>query len=336
MREAYPGALYYYTGQPFRIYRVFEQTKKILARPEAHYTTKPIALPTLVFPNLSAGNVERAVRLGSLTAVDCNVQIREVIVGFKERRGPNEFNAPYPLSTLEGGIRFDLPRFTRNYFTTGVILNHPALSGPGVHPDVCAEFVFEAFLSLLPFERQDVGAAADKHRSDHAFGSRGQSFVALHDQTYGSLRLSSRLLDDDFLPRVLLRARELVDASDLRESEPLTASALDALSLEAHNEVQAIGLDGAATSARGGGSLIPVILPGSRGLDIRHNNKEYLVKKVFFSPTLQSVAYRGRHETSSEDVVDIVAVEWLVPIPGESRLGVYDSETGDLLEGAEA
>jgi DEAD/DEAH box helicase domain-containing protein len=53
MREAYPGAVYY-TGQPFRIYRVLEQAKKIQARSEAHYTTKPTALPTLVFPNLRA------------------------------------------------------------------------------------------------------------------------------------------------------------------------------------------------------------------------------------------------------------------------------------------
>src|SRR6202011_2041902 len=58
MREAYPGAIYYYTGLPFRIYRVLEQAKKIHARPESHYTTKPNALPTLVFPNLSEGNVE--------------------------------------------------------------------------------------------------------------------------------------------------------------------------------------------------------------------------------------------------------------------------------------
>lgn len=335
MREAYPGAVYYYTGQPFRIYRVFEQSKKIQARSEAHYTTKPTALATLVFPNLSAGNVQRAMRLGALTAVDCNVQIRQVIVGFKERRGPNEISIHYPLSVLEGGIRFDLPRFTRNYFTTGVILTHPALSASGVSTELCSEFVYEAFLSLLPFERQDVGTAADKHRSDRDFVSRGQVFIALHDQTYGSLRLSSRILDDDFLPRVLLRTRELVDASDLREADPLTASALDAFTSEAHSEVQPIRLEGGMVTTGQIGKVIPVILPGSRGLDIRHNNKEFVVTKIFFSPTLQSVAYRGRHETSSEDVVDIVAVDWLVPIPGESRLGTYDSETGDLHEAAE-
>ncbi|MGA3234807.1 MAG: DEAD/DEAH box helicase [Bryobacteraceae bacterium] len=337
MREAYPGAVYYYTGQPFRIYRVFDQAKKIQARSEAHYTTKPTALPTLVFPNLSAGNVQRAARIGELTAIDCNVQIREVLVGYKERRGPNEINIHYPLSSLEGGIRFDLPRFTRNYFTTGVILTHPSLSGPGVRVDMCSQFVYEAFLSLLPFERQDVGAAADKHRSERDFVSRGQSFIAIYDQTYGSLRLSSRMLDDDLLPKVFLRTRELVDASDLREAEPLTARAVDAFTSDAQGALKNIRLDGVATAAGQSGNMIRVIMPGSRGVDIQHNNDEFFVSRIFFSPTLQSVAYRGRHETTSEEgVVEIIGVDSLVPIPGESRIGVYDPETGELQEVGEA
>jgi len=57
------------------------------------------------------------------------------------------------------------------------------------------------------------------------------------------------------------------------------------------------------------------------------------VRNIFYSPTLHAVAYRGRHQASAEEeVTEIVAVECLEPIPGESRIGSYDPETGDLQE----
>ena len=48
---------------------------------------------------------------------------------------------------------------------------------------------------------------------------------------------------------------------------------------------------------------------------------------------IQAVAYRGRHQaTTGEEVVEIVQVDALVPIPDESRIGMSDPETGDLVE----
>lgn len=333
LREAYPGAVYYYTGQPFRVYRIFQHAKRIEARPEAAYTTKPTFLPTLVFPNLSPGNVHNAGRLGQLTVVDCNLQIREVIVGYKERRGPNEITVQYPLSFSDTGLRFDLPRFTRNYFTTGVVFTHPALSRPGVHGEVCAELIYEAFLSLIPFERQDVGAACDRHRADRDFVRRDEVFVAIHDQTYGSLHLTSRLLEENLLGKVLERTAELIDTSGIRESEPVTARALEEVAHEAGETLQPISITGSVSVAPPPAGQIRVIMPGSRGLNVQRDNEEFDVQRVFFSPTLQSVAYRGRHHgTTIEEVVEIVHVDALVPIPGESRMGMYDLDTGDLAE----
>ena len=331
LREAYPGAVYYYTGQPFRVYRVFQQSKRIQARPESRYTTKPIVLPTLVFPNLSLGNVHRAARLGDLVITECNLQIREVIVGFKERRGSNEFTVQYPISSLEGGIRFDLPRFTRNYFTTGVVFTHPALSRQGVRGDICADLLYEAFISLIPFERQDVGSASDRHRADRVWVNTGQVFLALHDQTYGSLRLSGRVLDGDCLSGVLKRMAELSETSGIQESEPFTANALKEISEAGNLTSEGISFDGPMPTS--GAAKIRVIMPGSRGINLRRNNEEFEVTRIFFSPALQAVAYRGRHlGTSIEDVAEIVAVDWVEPTPGESVIGYYDPETGDLEE----
>jgi len=331
MREAYPGAVYYYTGRPFRVYRVFQLDKKIQVRPESQYITKPIALPTLVFPNLSPGNVYRSLRLGSMSIIESNLQIRETITGYKERRGPNEITFQYPL---KNGIAFDLQRFTRNYFTTGIVFTHPAFSSSGVHSDVCAQLIYEAFISLIPFERQDLGVAFDRHRTDKGVIKRGDVFIALHDQTYGSLRLSSRVLEDDLLIKLLGRTEELLETSDLRNSDPITAEALQLFSSEAKEKPEPFAFDDTRRAmVTQVGEVFSVIMPGSKALNIRRNNEEFEVQRVFFSPALNGIAYAGRHfGTGTKEGIEIVPLDFLAPIPGESRLGYYDAETGTAEE----
>jgi DEAD/DEAH box helicase domain-containing protein len=333
LREAYPGAVYYYTGQPFRVYKILQQSKKILVRRESHYTTKPQALPTLIFPNLSQGNVHRALKYEGLTAVECNLQVREVIVGYKERRGSNEFNVQYPLSFAETGIAFDIPRFTRNYFTTGIVITHPVLSVSGVKADAVAKLVYEAFLSVVPFERQDVGVASDKHRADRGPIAQGQHFIALHDQTYGSLRLSGRLLEDRVFRDVLETAIRLGETSGLKADDAVTFGALEELHAAATNPPAPIAFDSESAVNVSTGSSVEVVMPGSKGLDIRRNNEEFTVDKVFYSPSFGGIAYRGKHVSVQEvEVIEIIPLDSLIPIPGESKVGKYNPDTGDLVE----
>jgi len=46
MREAYPGAVYYYMTKPYRVYRVRTYARLVEVRHEKRYTTKPSMLPT--------------------------------------------------------------------------------------------------------------------------------------------------------------------------------------------------------------------------------------------------------------------------------------------------
>jgi len=46
LREAYPGAVYYYATRPLRVYRVTQQSRQVQVRSEKHYTTRPKTLPT--------------------------------------------------------------------------------------------------------------------------------------------------------------------------------------------------------------------------------------------------------------------------------------------------
>ena len=53
MREAYPGAIYYYATRPYRVYKVLPRSKKVLVRGARYYTTSPNQGPTMVYPNLA-------------------------------------------------------------------------------------------------------------------------------------------------------------------------------------------------------------------------------------------------------------------------------------------
>ena len=93
----HPGAIYYYQTQPFRVVRIHAREHKIIVRDEKRYTTKPTVIPTLIYPNLSSGNVYSRQRYDGLRLIECNLQLHEAIMGFRERRGPNEFQQKYPL-----------------------------------------------------------------------------------------------------------------------------------------------------------------------------------------------------------------------------------------------
>ena len=74
-----------------------------------------------------------------------------------------------------------------------------------VNINTIAKIIYEAF-TVLPFERQDIDFAVDKNRLSRGFVNEKDRFIAIYDRTYGSLRLSSHILQDNVLPAVLERA----------------------------------------------------------------------------------------------------------------------------------
>jgi DEAD/DEAH box helicase domain-containing protein len=330
MREAYPGAVYYYAARPYRIFKVNVHNKVAQARHERGYTSKAQNLPTLVFPNLTVGNVFRGITCGELSAAECNLQVREQICGYKERRGPNELSYNYPIAI--DGIYFNQPRFTRNYFTTGVVLTHPALNGSKVNCDLLAELLFEGFLMTIPFERRDIAVAVDKHRVNRSPISEGQRFIALYDQTYGSLRLSGRILDANTIRQVIDQTTILLNNQEMEGAAAETLAALQAISKCFDKELGEFSFGGEGI-AEVPASLVQVILPGSRGVNVRRNNEEFEVEHVFFSPQIGGLAYRGRYASTTGDTAkDIIPIDFLAEVPGESKIGQYNLNTGEIEE----
>ena len=290
------------------------------------------------------GNVIQSKRYGDLILVECNLQIRESIAGFTESSGPNEITVPYPLDKSKG-LYYDVSRFTRNYFTTGVILSHPLLDN-GVKCSVIAEMLYEAFFMVIPFERQDIDFGSDKHRADRKEFKKGGRFLSLFDQTYGSLRLTSRFLDHDVVEKAFQYAIEIAE-NDLRYGwfhEEITV--LKCIGKELEHPPMQDALSETPNLLQEDNINRVVILPETVGLDIRNGrNEEFFVKSIFFSPTY-GLSYKGRHlsETSkrmttetwrSRIPVMIVPVDGLEEIPGESKMGLYNLETGEISAGSE-
>lgn len=331
MREAYPGAVYYSLARAYRVYKVNRRSKLVEVRREKKYTTKPNFIPTLIYPNLTEGNVFEFISFGDFKLIECNLQIAEPIVGFKERRGPTEIEISYPLNPKDG-LYFNQPKFTRNYFTTGVLINHPILSSKNVSTQILSEIIFEAFLITIPFERQDVGYGEDKHRKQRENFEKGARFLAIFDQTYGSLRLTSTLIKPQIIRKILEKSISLAQNEEKFLVNRNTLEALDLLVSDCQKEPKSFRLEEEETVDDK--DLIRVILPGSSGWHVKKDNEKFHVKDIFYNPRRQKLMYNGI--LSSEiDAKNIgtnlkhsVAVEDIQEIPGESELGYYNLNTG--------
>jgi DEAD/DEAH box helicase domain-containing protein len=333
MREAYPGAVYYHALQTYRVTSVSRATKTVTVRRERRYTTTPSKLPTKVYPNLTPGHVYRALDYDDVRLVECDVQVRDTVVGFKERRGRNETTVPYPLTSIPG-IHFNDARFQRFYFTTGVLIAHPVLMEAGVDCEILAGLYFEALLMTAPFERQDLGSSSDKiARVSSNLLAEQTKYMAVFDQTYGSLRLSGRLLEPGVFPAVADRAYELAVNEEANPLSPATISAAARLRVASQTSPVHVSITGTAIIA-GEGDKARVIMPGSKGLNTGNGNAEFHVDRVFVHPRLGGLAYSGRH-VGARNVLgqsESIPVDKVVPILGESKEGFYDFETGELSE----
>jgi DEAD/DEAH box helicase domain-containing protein len=328
LREAYPGAVYYYATVPYRVTRINIKAHQVQVRREKRYTTRPNRLPDRAFPRVNPGGVYDARGMGSIFVAECQLMVRESINGVVEQRGGNEILYPYPLPRELGFVQ-DQAYFTRNFFTTGVLISHPALAKEGVFPPAVAELLYEAFMLLIPYDRQDIGWAADHLRQTRPpFALEGQPFVCIFDQTYGSLRLSARLMEEGLLGRVLLEACILAGEMEQLHINSASRQALGVLALEVLTQpLQPLAFAQSEVPVPPGWEK--VVMPESKGLLLR-SNEEFRVIRLVQTP--MGACYEGvpaslsaaAATTSMPQLIDVAE------IPGESRMGLFDPATGTL------
>jgi DEAD/DEAH box helicase domain-containing protein len=330
MREAYPGAIYYYATIPYRVTRVNIKAKLIQVRREKRYTTQAQRTLPAVFPRLSPGGIFSAGRQDGLLTLETSLLVRESIRGVIEQRGRNESTYSYPLAR-ELGYFQDQPYFSRNYFTTGVVLTHPALTVEGVLVEEVAAILYEAFMLLIPFERQDIGFAADRFRVDREpVLHQSEPFLTIYDQTYGSLRLTSRLLDPSTLGKVLVEAALLAGKQPALAHSPASIAALVEMARSVFQEGYEPLSFGAESEIikRDPERWERIVMPGSKGLMVR-TNEEFHVMRVVQTPA--GLSYEGTPDSMVGTGASVMPLLTdVAEVPGESVVGWYEVDTGTI------
>ncbi len=343
LREAYPGAVYYYTANAYRVYKVNTHGKLIYVRKEKRYTTTPNRIPTLVYPNLSEGNVYDARKYKELLVFESHLQITESITGFKERRGSVELpKFQYPLKNTQLkksgqlNVYYDQSRFNRNYFTSGVVFTHPIFNEKHIGKEIMdriASLIYEAFLISIPFERQDLDYAMDSHRTTkEGYFEKGDRFIAIYDKTYGSLRLSGHVMKEDLMSKVFMQALEIAQIDNSFEMNEESLALLKALVNESTTKGTTVSFESNGITISND-SIERVIMPDSVGLAVHDSrNEEYSISSVFFNPREGKLCYRGRlaSQNKGDTSVTILPISSVVEIPGVSVMGIYNYESGEI------
>ena len=234
-REAYPGAIYRYNKRPYRVYKVtdIKEERKVFVRNDKlsrFDTTKQIQYTT-IYPQLTAEKIFYATKYDTLSVLECELRIVEKVTGFRETHGNSTVDVYYPLTGDPAFYKNN--EFRRNYNTTGVIISHPTLSQPNVNANMIAQLIYEVFLLNIPFEKQDVNYGKNKFPYNALNFEEGVNFIAVYDQSFGSLRLTSRLTELEELKKVFKTTCELINDPEYKfslvDNEEINEETINAL-----------------------------------------------------------------------------------------------------------
>ncbi|MGJ8454470.1 DEAD/DEAH box helicase [Pseudothermotoga sp. U03pept] len=324
MREAYPGAVYYYATQPYRVCYVDLRNHKVILKKERYYTTKPISLPSVAFPNFS--RPIQVLKRGNMILAEVELQIKTIIQGFTEKRGPSEIRRTYPIK--EDKITFHQSSFTRFFFTTGVLIYHPSFCN--AHIQELAQLIHSAFHTCTGLEVNDTNFTTGKTRQPNGvFPDKETRYVVIYDETYGSLRITSKLLEDDVIINVLedaikLCGKSLQDEREKGEVLKVLRSTIE----DAKSPPQLVNVKIEEETFKPSENCVKIIKPGSIGIRII-DNQEVKIKRVFYST--KGLMYEIEPLDSDRTPLKISA-EYVQPLEGESITAYYDLENGNVVE----
>jgi len=308
VREAYPGAVYYYRANPYRIRETRMNNKLLRASQERRVTTQPNAQVT-VFPNFNSGS--RCWTSSKGFMVECEVQVAERVLGFAEKRGGATEVHVYGV-----GSSWSQRPVQRFFKTTGVIWS---FENEGVIPETAVRFLVDAFCLEEGVHSRDVGFGRfTSNVSPQGAGAcRG---LCIYDNVAGGLRLTERLAER--FSEVVHTAVRLAETEEGEASKPaLILLERRAKELSKQRAVPVLELptgqlDGWVTLVAPG-ELAMLVLPTETA--------EVMVIRYLF--THSGLRYRLRHPRET--------VEWTVeqsaiaPIHGVTRLVRYHVETGE-------
>ena len=217
LREAYPGAIYTYWGDPRRVKAVHKDNRKevILAKQiTRNLKTSPIQLRWITPQRDSS--VKQNARYGKLLVNNLDIIEKTEIRGYteKDRKG-NKRNILY--ADTEANHYYSKSAFSHEIRTTGVIFIHPRLNDLDKgQRSLISMLLYECFLSCYAFERSDIEYGAGILNTDIGEIKTNSSYIAIYDKVVGGLNISSRLLKKDALEKGFKEMITLIDKGQER------------------------------------------------------------------------------------------------------------------------
>lgn len=211
MREAYPGAVYFHMLRRYRVISIDNNRSRIELSNEASYVTRPI-LQILPFPNIQDGLISGK-KFTNTSIIECHLDVYEKIFGYYERIGNNdEITRSYPNRYFSGRA------YSRRIVTTGILISMGPLSRitSTEKIEAIANIFFNVFLTNIPFEPLDLSFCIGSFNELNNGGlfSAGDNYICIFDKTYGSLRLTSRLMHQDILLASLNSALDWLETAE--------------------------------------------------------------------------------------------------------------------------
>jgi len=308
LREAYPGAIYYYMARPYKVYRFSYRSGEIKVNRTRQWTTAPIA-QSMVFPQFQSGILGISLNKGCFFA-EVEMQVSERVMGFMELRGKAR-------SRHEYGPNSDYYHSPINRFftTTGVCWHFS--DGPAFS-EAAAAAIRDAFCQVCGIHERDLGIGSFFSK-ESPLGSGICQGWCIYDATNGSLRLTHVLAER--ITEVLDEAITICDRSqDLNLRRNL---------VELGCALSCLGPMGEASNAPElafGKDWLTVIAPGERAL---YSNGEgtHEVEVIQHRCMPHGPVYELKHRDPSCRWT--VAAAAVFPIPGRTQMARQDSVTGD-------
>lgn len=311
LREAYPGAVYYYMARPFRVIRVHHRREEIRCKRSRHYTTTPLA-QSKVFPRF-AGGILQLWRSSAGFLAEVELQVSERVLGFTEQRGQKKTSHSYG-----GGSEYSQREMSRLFQTTGVCWWFEDEAGSS---DATGQLLLLAFSELFRVHARDLGAGLffskrSPLRSEVCKGA------CVYDSTSGSLRLTKELAEN---------FTEIVEAAPegVVHGDGTSASVGDLERLAQRAEelefVELTTLEGGLVAPEDGKVL--VVASGEKAFLWRTDGQveEVVIEGVRYTPqgTVYDLQSTGAKRSVSANHVQAIA--------GESRMARFDPMTGEVV-----
>ncbi|MCI0514990.1 DEAD/DEAH box helicase [candidate division KSB1 bacterium] len=311
LREAYPGAIYYYLARPYRVKSIKFKTAEILVQREKYYTTQPVT-QNQVFPKFEGGIISINRSADGFMA-ESLLQVHERVIGFHEQHGAltevQHYDADSPYANRP------LARF---FETTGVcwLVPEAALMSP-----LIAHKILEAFGILCGIQSRELGAGSFYYQSSETNSSPIQG-ACIYDAVHGSLHLTRQLLAR--FSEILTLAMYLASATDDGAAE--LVAGLNRLLLFSQ-AMQPVGVT-ATVTVEPATDWATVIAPGESGMYLIKTEVTEEVKVKAFQITPQGIMYElDSPDPTLKRMVNAILVR---PIFGVTRLKQVHLATGEI------